>query len=338
VKILGQISDYGACSWFRMVMPLLALAGRHEIRMVAHGSKCPGFDPDVIVYQRVSQPEILADMKAYQAAGKRVVHDSDDDFRYLPPSNPCASMYSTGKPATKIFEEAVRIADGMTCSTPGIAAEYADLRDEFIVIPNTVWPVHLDEFERPITGKPKSEGEIRIGYAGTNTHDADVALIAKPLKKLMERYPQVKVVSILQRMFVGTEFLRRCEYHPGIEANKREQPVSYMLKYYKLLDSMDFDIALAPLQSSTFNRCKSPIKLFEYGLCNIPVAASRFGPYAPYPKVVHCSDDRQWLAHLSMLVESADLRANLARDSREYIRANCTIANTLPLWENALTG
>lgn len=317
-------------------MPMLAIKG-HDSRIFPHGSN-GSFDPDVVFYARVGDPNDLAQMKAFQAAGKRVVHDFDDCFHYLPPSNPCASMYGTGKPATKIFEEAIRIADVVTCSTQGLADEYAKFRSEFNVIPNAVWPAHLEAFDRPITGEPKREGQIRIGYAGSDTHNADVAMIAKPLRKIMQKYPQVKVVSIMQPMMVEESLLRRCEFHKGIVSDGRQKPEEYMAAYHNLLDSMDFDIALAPLQSSTFNRCKSICKILEYSLANIPVVASRFGPYAPYTDVLRCSDDRQWFSALEMLIESAEMRATLAYDSRYYIRRNCTIANTLPLWEKALVG
>ena len=52
--------------------------------------------------------------------------------------------------------------------------------------------------------------------------------------------------------------------------------------YYDLLHRLDLDVGIAPLEPVIFNRCKSAVKVMEYGMLGIAAVASRFGPYAEY--------------------------------------------------------
>ena len=302
--------------------------------MTASEENVTALAPDTVLYQRVGKPEIVAAMKLHKAAGRRVVLDFDDNLHALPPSNPVFSLYGTGKPHTVAFEQALQVADVVTCSTQGLKDEYRSLRSDIRVIPNALAPEHVAAFEREYTGAAKRPGEIRIGYAGTASHAADLEIARKPLIAIKNKYPQVRLVTVGQ-YFDGLSD----DHHIGISPERDEHPGAFMLRYYKLLDSMDFDIALAPLQSNTFNRCKSWIKAAECGICGIPVVASNFWPYAAYEgKVALASGSVEWASHLIELIESASLRAELARENYRWIAEHGTSASTSAEWRGVLLG
>ena len=54
-------------------------------------------------------------------------------------------------------------------------------------------------------------------------------------------------------------------------------PVLPFQKYPRILSA--FDVALAPLKNDVFNRCKSSLRLLEYGAWGVPYVASKVAPY-----------------------------------------------------------
>jgi len=59
------------------------------------------------------------------------------------------------------------------------------------------------------------------------------------------------------------------EFHQGVAVDL----------YPAKLASLNLDLALAPLEDSFFNRCKSNVRLLEYGACGYPVICSNLEAY-----------------------------------------------------------
>jgi glycosyltransferase involved in cell wall biosynthesis len=103
--------------------------------------------------------------------------------------------------------------------------------------------------------------------------------------------------------------------------------------------TIDFDIALAPLRPSPFNRSKSAIRCLEAAALGIPVVASDFGPYAEF--VVDgatgylASRPHEWTAHLRTLLDPFH-RRSVGAAARSHAAA-FTIEANIGLWEKALT-
>ena len=55
-----------------------------------------------------------------------------------------------------------------------------------------------------------------------------------------------------------------------------------IMSHKDYMESIDFDIGLAPLESTNFNQYKSPIKVIEYSRHGIPWIASRLRPMNNY--------------------------------------------------------
>src|SRR5690606_26393319 len=106
--------------------------------------------------------------------------------------------------------------------------------------------------------KPYSE-KIRFVYMGTRTHDDDFySLLLPAFKRLKEKYPTKFELTI-----VGA--LRKLPEEDWITV--KEVPVE-CTAYPDFVDwlsqSSDYDVGLAPLVDSDFNRCKSDIKFLDY--------------------------------------------------------------------------
>lgn len=71
-------------------------------------------------------------------------------------------------------------------------------------------------------------------------------------------------------------------FYPNIEDPFKNEP--YYRQWTLPIDSYfqhyrNIDVLLAPLVESTFNLCKSQLKLIEAGFANIPIICQNFGPY-----------------------------------------------------------
>jgi hypothetical protein len=105
------------------------------------------------------------------------------------------------------------------------------------------------------------------------------------------------------------------------------------------------DILVAPLCDNLFNSCKSAIKYLEYGAIGVPGIFSRVAPYID--TVEHGKDgflastDEDWMDGLVRLIESPELRRELAFSAQEKIRNHWLLSKNvgkrLKIYQDAIT-
>lgn len=157
----------------------------------------------------------------------------------------------------------VAAVDAVTVSTEPLAA---------VVRAYTAAPVYTVQnaidvpwfTERLVTRVPWSD-HLTIGWAGYRRPEADLEPMAVAWGLIARRYPDVHfVVAGYQPACVYREVedISRI-YHVPWTPNLDEYP-----KVHKV------DIGCTPLADNAFNRCKSPIKAWEYALAGAAVVAS----------------------------------------------------------------
>jgi O-antigen biosynthesis protein len=340
MRILVALGDDRGQAYWRNIMPLSRLP-EHTVLFTDTISRAMFRSADLVFMSRVSTPEMLDLLKELRKAGKPVVVDFDDNLHQHQHNPEARGVYSTGKWGTKIFEEALPLPSVVTCSTRRLASEYAKWRPDIEVVENFI-PDALFERLSPaeITGAPKREGEIRVGYAGSSTHGGDLALVARPLRKLTYKYPQVKLVFFGQQPSALSVPAEKYEYHPYIDPEPGEQMFSFMDRYFDALKALELDVAIAPLVPNIFNQSKSALKILEYGSCGWPVVASSVGPYREYRErdgsILTAYDEGEWLTMLSMLVESGKRRSHMAQRNHRFVREHHTSAVGLAAWRRII--
>ena len=161
------------------------------------------------------------------------------------------------------------------------------------------------------TTQQQAKRALRIGYgSGTNTHNLDFLEASEALLEVLRESPDtiLRIIGDLQlpKQFDAVE--DQIERHKG---------TSYE-HYLRLL--ADCDINLAPLESSTFNDCKSNIKWIEAAALGIPSVCSARAEFCH--AINHgvngllCNNKHEWRMALRLLLDDEGLRQRMGQAAK----------------------
>jgi glycosyltransferase involved in cell wall biosynthesis len=170
---------------------------------------------------------------------------------------------------------------------------------KFVDLANTV----RAEYVRP------DSDLVRIAYvSGSKTHKDDFAQCVLPIRRLLEKYPQVRLM---------------CVGHVEIPAEVRDFPnqveaVPPVPWYHVPLCYAMVDINLAPLElNHKFTESKSELKYFEAALMGLPTVASDIAPFRAGitrgETGFLCGNDEEWFDALERLVLDSELRVQIGK-------------------------
>jgi glycosyltransferase involved in cell wall biosynthesis len=179
------------------------------------------------------------------------------------------------------------------------------------------------------------ENSILIGFFGSSSHVADLDEILEPIIQILREYDNV---------FLGLS----CEYDMALHLCMRNHKVpSNKLVYFDCVSYIDypykltcFDIALAPLRNTIFNRCRTPLKLCEYGALSIPYVASKVANNQRLHIessgvggfIADTTDD--WYKHLKTLIDNPELRKKMGEEFKEFVYNHYDVTQSfLPMTE-----
>lgn len=278
---------------------------------------------DIYILQSVIDREGIALLYMYQQEyGKKIIVDADD-YPKVEKHNPYKIEHDiSGAPA--VIKRTMEIADMITTTTPYLARKLKKINPNVVVLPN-----YMDMERWDLPRLTNEADEVRVGWVGSITHEKDIKLIRKALIDLMLNRPQVKLI------FMGD--LRFKDLFPGfnVECYLGVPFDAYPSK----LRALRLDIGIAPLRDTEFNRCKSPIKTFEYGICGVPVIASKMGVYQAEIKEdktgLLAYSDGTWLTYLEILVDDVKRRKKLGEALYNHVKNERDIKRHIHKWVKA---
>jgi hypothetical protein len=223
---------------------------------------------DVVIVQRtaietVAQADAL--ILAIGQMGATLVTDVDDAFILIGEGHPEAAVYA---PRNAALTRLVAASAESWFSTAELRAAYAGIAHRTAIVPNQLDPRLWRDWRagpRPILDGDK----VHFLYMGTATHEADFALLRPALDRLAESYAgrfDLTVIGVAPDI-APAPWLRRLS--PPADA------IPYPRFVRWLRAQGPFDVGLAPLADTAFNRCKSDVKLLDYaGLGLLPVVSA----------------------------------------------------------------
>lgn len=328
-RVLAITGDETGCSLWRIWQPFAELERRGYIADWCHRDDSEKVLPllaagryDLIVTPRIVWPtDGVGDkwIRTIHKAGLAWVYEVDDDVYSPGIVDRQVSLFESerkkGRPQLE-WERNERIrlleqCDGVSVSTLRLSTIVNQYCPDVTaaVIPNSIdarW------FRATLRGCERVAPPLTIGWAGGTRQDVDLVPLAAAWGEIARRYPKVNFV--MQGHIPGVLF-------DAVPAERRYSlPWLPLEEYPRAL--LNIDIGCCIVAPTLFNTSKSCIKWYEMTLAGAPCVVS---PTVYGREVVDGEDAlvaesvEDWVAALSRLVESADLRRHIHRNARRTV-------------------
>ena len=322
-RILAHPADRFGCGEYRVISPMRALndAGRVMGWETGNYLSVPELfrmEPDVILLQRQVDLHQLELINHYIRHSKALrIYEIDDLITNIPIRSIRKKHFVEQKDLHKRFRKGLAMCDRFIVSTDYLAEQYKGYNGDIRVVPNFIERARWGEL-KPVRRRGEKP---RVGWAGSVTHDGDLAIIFDVVKATAKEVDWV--------------FLGMCpneirpyvvEFHKGV--NLEDYPAK--------LASLDLDLAVAPLEDVPFNHGKSHLRLLEYGVLGFPVICTDITPYrGDYPVTRVSNRFKDWVDAIRLHAADRDELARRGEVLRDYIKANWILEDHLDIWQRA---
>lgn len=256
-----------------------------------------------------------------------VIHniDFDDNIFSLSGYNPVKQQYEENPRAFKTLSLIVKEADHLSVTNRNLKKAYANMRTK----PTGVVDNYIDLNVYSYQGRSKQSDKIVIGYQGGVTHFAD--LYRTPfwgaLTYILGKYKDSVEFSVCG-FIPDTDF----QYLPNTKWQKGSSDFFEWIDVWKEW-IQTIDIAVAPLEDTEFNSCKSSIKPLEYGANKVPVVASNVAPYKRVNKVLKAETMGDWIFHLEKLIDDENYRRKKGEVLYKHVKKDWSMDNNWHKWK-----
>lgn len=313
VKILMQpVNDQGG-GQYRIIQPAsimrrngYAIAQAHPHHVNSEALKV--LDPDVVVVQIWQTDQQIETLKQYKKALPKAffIYEIDDLFWAVPEGSYHRINPLLPKSRSQI-RTAAKLCDAIVCATGPLAKEMKQLtgmRDVRVALNE----VPKSFINAALAGRRSAEAihsdKPRVGWAGGIGHGGDLSLLTEVVKELQDEVHWV---------FMGMA-------PPGVDPSTVEVHAGVPFTEYGFaLGKLNLDLALAPLQDNEFNRCKSDLRVLEYGAAGFPVLASDIATYKTDP-VTRCKNTPEdWIRCIRGHLSDRDALDRYAEGLHEWV-------------------
>jgi glycosyltransferase involved in cell wall biosynthesis len=247
----------------------------------------------------------------------RVTLVIDDLWTGVPPSNPVSRMIPDD--VEERLNYLAMLSDALVFTTPVLRETLSFGHDNTFVIENAL-PEWIWESIQPGAREPSAK--LRVGWAGASQHRDDLAFLSEVVEATADKADWV--------------FLGMCP-QPLRRHVKSVQAMVPFDRYPAALNGLGLDLAIAPLAVNDFNRCKSHLKLLEYGVLGIPVVAADLEPYRGSPApLARPGDPDDWIAKILEMIENEEKRLSVGRRLRSWVAGNHMCRHRRSEWMNVL--
>jgi len=257
--------------------------------------------------------------------GMKYVYDLDDGLFMVKPYNPVYDNVAKEKHNYKII---LKDTPYLTTTNRRLKKELKKINEKgnIFVLPNLI-----DE-EVYIPAKHIEDDVITIAYQGGTSHVGDLLFTEfhSALAYILGKYQGKVRFQIFG--FLPTEL----DSLPYVEHIKGKIDFYDWIEIYKKYSPF-WDIGVAPLEENDFNIYKSPIKVMEYGISQVPTIASPVGPYLSIIKDkkngYFSRTVKDWINCFEDLIESREKRLKMGEIIKQEVLKDWTIKGKIHLWK-----
>lgn len=284
---------------------------------------------DVVVWQMIkyaSGVAIIAGLKE-KYPNKLFLVECDDDVFTVPAASPASKGYFAGGEIEWFVKRQIEICDGGVVSTRWLKKRFEFMGKPAVLVENSI---ELKKWDPPLD-KKYGHKTIKIGWFGGGTHDADLRVIKNVIPAIFKKYNNVRfyIIGGVPSLFLNTKrVINKHEWHD-------------IDKYPKAIKKYNFDIGIAPLRDSDFNRAKSNLRWLEYSAMGIPTVASNVGHFKETLKngktALLVTEEKEWIDALSKLIEDKEYRVNLGMRAHKELRKKWNKERMAKIYVKGLT-
>jgi glycosyltransferase involved in cell wall biosynthesis len=321
IKIVFYGNSSGARVWrFADPARFLEKTGKFEIRM-PEGRMTYGdlIWADIIITQGVVDKGMISSFYgAQQEIGKKWVVEFDDWIvveKHSP--HKLEHEYNDSK---NVIPIQMKVCDMVTTTTPYLAKKFGKFSKNVTVLPNFLAP---DRWDVPIMFN--TEDTVRIGWCGSMTHYDDFKECSWAIKRILKEFPKAQLC-----LSGDPRLMDYFEGYNNVSIDTWPSMTSGLTNYTSKFSSSRWDIGIAPIRDTSFNRCKSNIKPLEYGALKIPSIASDVEPYKYFDgNVLMAANKYDWYNHLKNLIEDKNYRRTLGENMYKYVWDNFDLSKNI---------
>ena len=275
------------------------------------------------VLQLPKTPEMLQILRILQGKGVAVVVEMDDLLSAVPFGH-IAHNTLLRKGMARAALECAREADLITASTPALLKEYAP-HGRGVVVPNAIGR-ELAELPPAYERTPDM---VTVGWSGNVLgHPYDLQEMGSGLQQALDRSLGASRFVVLGQKFDARQRLRLTD-EPD-EVPWLRDAHAYVATLGEL-----FDVGLAPLRMDRFNEAKSWLKPLEYSARGVFCVRARTSEYERLGLGLPAKAPKDWAKWISVGIEDADRRRELAAAAREKVLAGHLTEHTVERWIGA---
>jgi glycosyltransferase involved in cell wall biosynthesis len=273
--------------------------------------------PDRLILQHSIDDGQLALIEGFKNAAPdiKIIQTVDDLIGEVSKKHPYR-QYQIREGHPRMMEALIG-SDRLIVTTEPLAKIYKRYVDDVRIVPNTLGNQWLGLRK---CAAPRQR--LRVGWVGAGQHQGDLELIGAVVTELAHEVDWV---------FMGmcTDEIRKNlkEFHNFVSISE----------YPKKMAGLDLDIAVAPLEDNLFNKCKSNLRLLEYGALGWPVVCSNVFPFrVNNPPVILVNNNvEEWKRAIRSLYDE-NFRKNQAQKIQQWVDNNYWLKNKVDEWKKSI--
>ncbi|TVO58183.1 glycosyltransferase [Denitromonas ohlonensis] len=240
-----------------------------------------------------------------------VVGSMDDLSTAIPPESSVFNQWS--RDTRSRVRESLALCHRLIVSTEPLAEFARTMVDDIRIVPNRI------EWERwkDVHSLRRTSEKPRVGWAGAQQHQGDLALIAEAVRETHEEVDWI---------FFG---LCPDEIRPYV---KEDHGWVSFDDYPSKLASLNLDLAVAPLEVNAFNEAKSNLRLLDYGILGWPVICTDVEPYRNAPVTRVNNSTRDWVEAIRAHVGDLEATAKAGDSLHDWVMANYILEEHVDDW------
>lgn len=314
VKIRFLAADLQGSGFYRAQLPVKYLKELgYDAELTRDRSKIDK-DTKVLIFQRAWYDEDFQFIMSMKGGGTRVLYEIDDNVWGIPDHIAASRILDPGK-----AERCMKACDAVIVSTNQLKKVVKERVSSVHVVPNFV------EYQ-PFSDR--NNYQIKIGFCGSSSHYLHMRHLAPALTRINSEFPKVD----LWTMGVTCRELQ-------MMATKVDKVDSD--KYLSSLANLELDIGIAFVFDDPFNRCRSPLKFFEYSMAGTMTMAQNRLPYSDVitdgETGVLVDDDNNWYECIKAAIRRTD-RRRIAKNAHQYVSDKWLMKDNIKQWVEILNG